>query len=442
MSVGGHPRALPALDGEAGLRTFSVVWCGQLVSLIGSGLTAFALGVWVFQRTGSVTKFALISVAATLPTVLLSPLAGVLVDRWSRRRVMILADCGSAAGTLAVAILLALDRLEIWHIYVAMGVSAAAAAFQWPAYSAATTLLVPKRHLARAAGMVQFARAGSQIVAPLLAGILMVNMPIHGILWIDCGTFLFAVGSLMAIRIPDPPRRSERAAERNVWQEVRFAWEYLAQRAGLVRLLGFFTLTNFFGSQALGLIVPLILAFNAPDRLGFTLAVAASGMIAGSLVISIGGGPRRKILGVVGGGSLLGLSLLLVGLKPSLTLIAAALFGFNFAIAVINSCSQAIWQRKLAPELQGRIFALRRMLATFTTPLGYLLAGPLADRLFEPLMAADGALADSLGPFLGVGPGRGIGLYYLVLGTAALLVSLGAWQSQRLLRVESDLPDP
>ncbi len=430
------------LDEKAvGLRTFSVVWLGQLVSLVGSGLTGFALGVWVFQSTGSVTKFALISVAATLPTVLLSPVAGVLVDRWSRRRVMILADCGSAVGTIAVAVLLATDRLEIWHIYVAMGGSAAAAAFQWPAYSAATTLLVPRRLLARAAGMVQFARAGSQILAPLLAGLLMVHLPISSILWIDVATFVFAVGTLVMIRIPAPERPTVDTEGKGLRQEMGFAWSYLMRRPGLVRLLALFTMTNFFGSQALGLIVPLILGFNTPDALGLTLSFAASGMVVGSLMISIWGGPQRRILGVLGGCSLLGASLLWVGLRPSLILIAGALFAFNFAIAVINSCSQAIWQSKLAPHLQGRIFALRRMLATFTTPLGYLLAGPLADRIFEPLMAIDGPLAASLGKVLGSGPGRGIGLYYLVLGCLALAVSVWGWRSSPLMAVEVDLPD-
>ena len=426
---------------DRGMRTFGVVWLGQLMSLIGSGLTGFALGVWVFQRTGSVTKFALISVSATLPTVLLSPFAGVLVDRWDRRKVMIFADCAAAVGTLAVAVLLATDQLEIWHIYVSMGLSAAAAAFQWPAYSAATTLLVPKQHLARAAGMVQFARAGSQILAPLLAGVLIVNIQIHGILIIDFVTFLLAVGSLMAVRIPAPPRRTDGAPQKSVWREMGFAWSYLQQRPGLVRLLGFFTATNFFGSQALGLIVPLILAFNAADHLGYTLSIAASGMIVGSLVISIWGGPSRRVFGVLGGGSLLGISLWFVGLQPSLVLIAVALFAFNFAIAVLNSCSQAIWQSKLAPDLQGRVFAFRRMLATFTTPMGYLLAGPLADRLFEPWLAVGGPLADSVGRWIGVGAGRGIGFYFIVLGTMALLVSVWGWRSSRLVRLELELPD-
>ena len=142
-----------------GMLTFSTIWFGQLISTIGSGLTAFALGVWVYQREQSVTLFALTLLAATLPNVLLSPIAGALADRWNRRTVMILSDVGAGLSTLSIALLFFSGQLQTWHVYVAVAANAAFNSLQWPAYSAATTMLVPKEHLGRAGGMVQIGEA-------------------------------------------------------------------------------------------------------------------------------------------------------------------------------------------------------------------------------------------------------------------------------------------
>lgn len=422
-------------------RTFVVIWLGQLASLVGSGLTSFALGVWVYQQTGSVTRFALINVATALPALVVLPFAGALVDRWDRRRTMIWADWGAAMGTVLVAVLLTLGRLEIWHVYVATAVSSLANAFHWPAYTAATTLLVPKEHLARAAGMAQFARAGSQIAAPLLAGLLVVTIGIRGVLLVDLATFVLAVLSLARVRIPSPEGKPGAGGWGALLREIRLGWRYLAERPGLVRLLIFFSSFNLFYSVAVVLVSPLILSFNTPAVLGATLSTGAAGMLLGGLLISLWGGPARRVAGLIGSSLLLAGSMLVIGLRPSVPLIAAGLFVFNFAIPVVNSCSQAIWQVKVEPALQGRIFAIRRMFATSSSPLGYLLAGPLADRVFEPLLAAGGPLAGSLGRLVGTGPGRGIALLFLALGILSSLVGVWGLFSRRLMRVEDELPD-
>ena len=162
-----------------GFRTFLLIWFGQLISLTGTGLTGFALGVWVYQRTGSVTQFALIALATTLPGILFSPIAGALVDRWDRRWAMFLSDAGASVCTLSMCLLLFAGRLQVWEIYIAMSISSTITAFQWPAYSAATTLLVPKEHLGRASGMVQIADAVAQIGSPVIAGVMMGVVPIY-----------------------------------------------------------------------------------------------------------------------------------------------------------------------------------------------------------------------------------------------------------------------
>ncbi len=425
-----------------GFRTFSVIWLGQLVSLIGSGLTSFALGVWVYQKTGSATHFAFISLATTFPIVALSLISGPLVDRWDRRKVLIASDCVAAGPTVVVALLLMSGRLEIWHIYLAVGISSSSTAFQWPAYTATTTLLVPKQHLARAAGMVEFSRAGAMILSPMLAGVLMVYIDIWGIILIDTLTFLAAISTLLVMRVPTPERSREGAQpQSSLWQEARFGWVYLLARPGLVRLLAYFSFMNFSVALVLGLTTPMMLSFTTAAVLGMTLSVGALGMLLGGVVLSVWGGPNLKVHGILGFGLLLGAGLALAGMHPAPLLITFGLFWYNFSIPIINGCSQAIWQSKIPPELQGRVFAIRRMFATFTAPLGYLVAGPLADRLFEPMLATGGALAGSFGQLIGVGPGRGIGLIFILQGLLSIGVAGVGFLSPRLMRVEAELPD-
>lgn len=423
-----------------GFRTFVLVWAGQLVSGVGSGFTSFALGVWVYRATGSVTGFALILVAATLPTILLLPFAGALVDRWDRRRTMLVADTVSASATMALALLLHADRLQIGHIYLAAGVYAACGAFQWPAYGAATTLLVPRHLLGRAAGMVEFAYAASGILSPLLAGVLIGRIGIPGVMLVDCATTLAAVGTLAAVRFPRP--RAREGAWPSLWADVRFGMRYVAERPGLTRLMAFFSSINLFSNFNNVLIVPLVLAFATPAVLGATLSTGAVGILLGGAVMSAWGGPRRRVPGIVVGGMLLGVSMMVMGLRPWAPLVAAGLFLFNFWLPVMNGCSQAVWQVKVPPELQGRVFAIRRMIATCTAPVCFLAAGPLADRVFAPLLAPGGALAGRLGPLLGgTGAGRGIGLLFVVMGGMCLLVAVAGLLSPGLMRMEDTLPD-
>jgi DHA3 family macrolide efflux protein-like MFS transporter len=423
-----------------GFRTFVLVWAGQLVSGVGSGFTSFALGVWVYQKTGSVTGFTLVLLSATLPTILLLPFAGALVDRWDRRRTMIVADSVSASATLVLALLLYAGRLQIGHIYLAAMVHAACGAFQWPAYGAATTLLVPRHLLGRAAGMVEFAHAIAGILSPLLAGILIGRIGIPGVMLVDCLTLIAAVGTLAVARFPKPAAPA--GPRRSLWADVRFGVRYVAERPGLTRLMAFFSSINLFSNFNNALIVPLVLSFATPPVLGATLSTGAAGILLGGTVMSAWGGPRRRVRGIVIGGMLLGVSMMLMGVRPWAPLVAAGLFVFNSSTPVMNGCSQAVWQVKVPPELQGRVFAIRRMIGTCTTPLCFLIAGPLADRVFAPLLMPGGALAGRLGPFLGgIGPGRGIGLLFVVVGGMCVLVSVAGLLSPGLMRMEDDLPD-
>jgi DHA3 family macrolide efflux protein-like MFS transporter len=425
-----------------GMRTFIIVWLGQLVSLVGSGLTSFALGLWVYQHTGSVTQFALSGLFTVLPSVVLSPLAGALVDRWDRRWVMILSDTGAGLSTLIMAFLFFTGQVEVWHIYLAAGISAAFGAFQWPAYSAATTLLVSKKNLGRANGMVQLGRAASEILAPALAGVLVLAIQVQGVLLIDFATFLFAITTLLIVRLPRPDiTATGQTSKGSLWREAAYGWTYIAARRGLLGLLVFFAVVNLMWGMVGALITPLILGFTSADVLGIIISVAGGGMLVGSLVMSAWGGPKRRIDGVLRFELLSGLCFLLIGLRPSAWPIAIGAFGAHLTIAIIYGSNQAIWQSKVPPDIQGRVFATQQMIAKSSTPLAYLVAGPLADKLFEPLLAFDGPLAGSIGQITGVGPGRGIGLLFIVMGILKVVVTLGGYLYPRIRLVEDELPD-
>jgi len=429
---------------RTGMTGFSLMWVGQLVSLVGSGLTRFALGVLVYQQTGSATKFALIALFASLPGLLVAPLLGALVDRWNRRTAMLLSDFGAVLCTLALVLLLRADALEIWHIYLIVGVGSVFNHIQWPAYTAATTLLVPKRQFGRVSGMMQFGAAASEVVAPILAGLLLVEIGLTGVILLDFAAFLFAAATLLLVRVPDPEVSAEgRAAKGSLWREAALGWTFIRARPGLVGLLGYFAMMNLVLSVGTVMLIPMVLSLPAsdPKLLGTVLSISSAGLLAGTAVMTITGGPRRQIHGVLACGYLFALAVVLTGLRPYVPLIAAASFLKMFGVPIINGSSQAIWQRKVPPDLQGRVFAVRRMIAQLTAPVGYLLAGPLADRVFEPLLRPGGALADSVGRVIGVGPGRGIALMFILTAALPAAVSTWGYLNPPLRNVEEELPD-
>ncbi|HEX6288814.1 MAG TPA: MFS transporter [Herpetosiphonaceae bacterium] len=434
QSAAPQPSAAPE-----GMRAFFIVWFGQLVSLIGSGLTTFALGVWAYQRTGSVTLFAMITLAGTLPSILVSPFAGVYVDRWNRRRVLIASDFGSAILTLLVALLLWSDTLAIWHIWGIVAIRSVIRAFQLPAYTASVTMLIPKAQLTRANGMMQFGTAAAQIVAPLLAGVLMEIIFLQGIILIDVVTFVVAVVTLLVVSIPQPA--SKGGQKRSVLREASDGWQYITQRAGLLGMLIFFALVNFAYGLAQVLFTPLVLKFSTVAALGTIASAGGVGLLAGTLLLSTWGGPKPRIHGVLGFGVLFGFSFFLAGVQASTWLIGVASFVCMFCVPFINGCTQTIWQVKVPPEIQGRVFATRLMIAWSTAPLAYALAGPLSDGAFEPLLADGGALAGSVGALIGTGPGRGVGLLFVLIGLTVMATAVGGYLYRPLRTVEAQLPD-
>jgi len=424
------------------MRTFFLIWFGQFISMIGSGLTGFALGVWVYQRTGSVTQFALIALVATLPLILISPLAGTIVDRFDRRTILILSDLAAGLCTLTIALLYANGRLDILPIYIIVGLKSICDSFRGPTLNASTVLLVPSAQLGRANGITQALRAAAQIVPPVLAGVLVLAIGIEGVVLIDFVTFLFAIIAVLLVRIPRPaPTSPDAPARRSLLRDSGYGWQYISARPGLLGLLVVFAIVNYLLGIVSVLVTPLVLSVGNAAALGTVLSVGGVGMLTGSLLMSAWGGPPRRMQGVLGFMLLCGFFVALGGVRPLVPIFALAAFGFFFCLALLNGCFWTIWQSRVAPDVQGRVFATIQMIASSSLPLGYLTAGPLADRVFEPLLKnSGGALADSVGQLIGVGTGRGVGLLFIVMGAFLTLTTIIAYLNPRVRLLEDELP--
>lgn len=424
-----------------GWRAFLLVWAGQLVSITGTTLTGFGLQVWVFLETGSVTRLALVSLAYTLPSVLLSPVAGALVDRGDRRLIMLGADLLAGTATLVIAVLYFGGGLEIWHLYLLAGVGALGNSFQAPAWMAAIPLLVPRKHLGRANGLVTANDAVALVAAPAIAGAMLATVGLGAVLLTDVATFVAAVATLAMVRFPSPPK-GEHAATGSVRADVAAGWRYLRDRRGLLWLLTIYAGVNFVLAFVNVLLIPMIVSFASEAAAGGVLSAAGVGMLVGSLAVSAWGGPRsRRVAWIMGGIGVGGLCVIISGLRASLPVIVAGSVALMLGVPVINTTSQVIWQLKVAPEMQGRVFALRRMVSQAASPLAIALSGPLADRAFAPLLLPGGALAGSLGRVIGTGPGRGIAFLFVLAGAGTVLLAATGWLHPRVRHLEEEIPD-
>ncbi len=428
-----------------GMRAFLIMWLGQFISFIGSAMTGFAIPIYIFGETQRVRELALLNLAFILPLILMSPFAGTIVDRHSRKLMMIVSDLGAGVSTIIVLLLISFDQLEIWHLIIANIINGTFQSFQWPAYSAAISVMIPKEQYGRAHGLTTLSEAGSGIFAPILAGTLLGFIGLRGILIIDIITFSFAVGALLLIHIPTPPRTVEGQKESgSFWRETGYGFRYIWQRPSLLGLQLVFLSGNFISSIAWTTVAAMIL-FRTNENaqlFAWTMAAGSVGGVAGGVLMSAWGGPKRRVHGVLLGWVASGLgSMVLMGMGRVWPVWAAALFISSLLIPIVNGSNQAIWQAKVAPDVQGRVFSVRRLIAWASNPLATLLAIPLADHLLEPAMREGGALQPVFGWLVGVGPGSGMALLFVFGGILIAFVGLGGYLFPVVRNAEDILPD-
>ncbi|MGC4755547.1 amino acid adenylation domain-containing protein [Micromonospora trifolii] len=428
-----EPVAAPPVR-PAGLRPFYTVAAGQFMSMLGATLSMFALGVWAYQRSGRVLDLALVTMLATLPAVLLTPLGGAVADRVDRRRIMLTADSTNATAMAVLAVLLAAGRLSLPAVCLIVAATSIASAFHQPAYLAATAQLVPKPYLPQANALVGLGAGFSTVVGPLLGGALVAWVGLSGVVAMGVCAFALGIGSLLAVRFPD--RLFQRQRE-SFGRALTGGWRFIARRRPLMLMIGFAAVLNLFASVMFVAVQPIVLSFAGVTQLGLVTTVGGLGAAAGGLLMLPWGGTRRRATGMIGAALVVGAGTVLMGLHASIPVVAAGLALRMGAMAVLNAHWLSIIQVKVGQELQGRVLSTNLMLALATQPVGFLVAGPLADNVFAPLLREHAAL----GAALGSGPGRGMAFLMVVCGLCLVVWATIGLCYRPLRRLEDALPD-
>jgi DHA3 family macrolide efflux protein-like MFS transporter len=425
-----NPDATAQPEAHPWTARFFTIWIGQAMSLVGSQMGGFALVWWLTQASGgSATVLAASSLVATLPMVLLGPFAGAMVDRWSRRRVMIVADSTVAAFSALLAILAWANTLEIWHIYAIVFVRALGGTFHFVAMQAATSLMVPSDQLPRISGMNQALRGALGIITPPLGALAMSVMPLYAIMGIDVATAAFAVAPLLFVHVPEPDRRST-AAEKSpdlagrpapgILGDVRVGFLYIWHWKGLFIVLLVAALLNGVINPAFALMPILIKGHFGGGvlQLGWAESAWSIGLIAGGALLGIWGGFKHKIITSLVGLVVAGLAFTTVGLAPAtaFTLALVGLFVAGLSNPIINGPFFAILQSVVAPDVQGRVFTAIDSLAGLAAPIGMAISGPLADAL-------------------------GVQVWFLIGGIVSLIMAVGLRAIPSVMNLEYHNPD-
>jgi MFS family permease len=427
------------------MQNFYILWAGQFVSIFASRMTWFALTLWAWDLAGSATALVLVGIIGRIPDLILSPFAGALVDRWNRKLLMGLSDAGAALSTLLLLILSLSGNLELWHLYIVSAIGGIFGVFQYPAYAAAVSTMVPKEQFARANSLRSAISSASGIGAPLLAGALIVPLGLNGILIIDLVTFVLAVGTLLITKVPQPKiTRDGQEGSGSIWTETRQGWRYIINRPSLKAIILLFTFSNIAAAFTYPLIAPMILAKTGDDSLvlGTVQSVSSFGFLAGSVLMSIWPGPKRRISGVnltfmISG--LLGAVILGMGWSMAPWVVGA--FFLSAGNPVINSLYIAVMQSKIPQDLQGRFFGLENTISVVSFPIGQLVGGLLSDNVLEPAMTAGTALQSLLGGLVGTDSGAGYGLTIVIGGLLSILTGVIGFSVRGIREIEDIMPD-
>ena len=425
------------------MRPFIILWLGQSVSIIGSRMTTFALGVWLYKTYGSVTPLALVAFASSIPSVVFSPIAGSIVDRWDRRKLLFISDGMRAFASLAIILLLYFQHLRIWQIYLAQLVDGIFVVMAGVAQTASTSLLVPKSMLGRANGMLQASEALSHVITPALAGILLVRINLQGVMTVDFLTFFFSLAALAIVIIPNPRREAnigQRLLQR-VITDTSTGWKYIRRHRGLWGLLLVSAFVNLLVTYVILLFQPMMLSFTSIKTMGMAMSISASAMVIGSVVMSLWRGPKRNGLSMLGTILVCGPCIVMAGLRPSVLLVTISGFIFFSCLPVINTCYEALWQRKVPLEIHGRVFGLRSLAAGSMWLVAQLTVGPLADHVFTPWFATHSSIAGAIKSIIGAASGRSMGLFMSLVGMAWIAFALVALAYAPLRNIDSEIPD-
>ncbi len=421
--------------------TFYMLVITQTLSLIGSRMTAVALGIWLYTTTGQTTPLLLTAFFAELPGMLGGSVAGVLVDRWPRKRVLLLADAGQAVGSLLLLFSFTSGAFQLWHLYAVAVLQGTFNALQGPAERATVTLLVPPEHRDRANALQELAFPLASILAPVLSSLVYTFAGVSGVIAIDLGTFVLAVCVVGLLQIPQPPATTEGGAGRgNFIAELRGGLRYFRQRPALLILVMYMTFMYFLLNGPLEVAIPYILAVTGNStQLGIMLAIMSAGAFAGGLLVTMFGSIRPRMNVILAGSILTGTMFLAYGVARSLPLLGLSLFLLMLPLPATGALFTSILQVKTPPDLQGRVFALVGQLALLGSTVSFLLTGVLVDRVLQP--AVGRPFWRWLAPLVGQSPGAGIGLLLVMTGLLIISSTALTWSQRAVRHLEADLPE-
>jgi len=403
-------------EGNSWKRSFFTIWGGQSFSLVGSALVQFALVWWLTVETGSATVLALGTLMGVLPQVLVAPWAGAYVDRWNRRRTMIAAD--SLISLMALLLMLAFlaGTAEVWMVLLAMFGRATVSGFHWPAMQAATSLMVPERHLGRVGGLNQAMFGLSSVIAAPAGAVMIALFPMWAVLSVDLITAVIAIVPLMFIHVPEPDRGVKEKA--SLMNEMKEGLAFLKSWRGALSIMFLFMIANLLLSPAFSLLPLLVIDHfrGGAGEYAAMEALAGIGMLAGGVLLGVWGGGKRKIITMLVSTMVLSLAMTALGIVPAEVILLA--YGLSAAvglsISLLNGSMMAMMQASVPFAMQGRVFALISAGATAMMPVGLLLAGPLADAF-------------------------GVRIWYLVAGVPMIFITLAYTLSGSVLHIEDQV---
>ena len=412
------------------MKKFLMIWSGELISSIGSGMTAFALSVYVYQTTGSATYVSLITLLAYLPTVLLSPLGGVLADRYDRRLLMIIGDLFSGLGLAYVLWNIQTGSDSMLPICIGVTFNAVFVALLEPSFRATITELLTEEEYARASGMVQIAGNAKFLISPALAGILLAVADIRLILLIDIGTFLITVTTVAIVR--KSVGKAVKTERQSIGREMRLGFAEINKSKGIRTLIILMSFVCFFVGILQTLTSPMVLAVSNAETVGIMESLCAVGMLLGSVFIGILGIKKNFSTVLCVAGILSGIFIALTGVNKSIFVTGAGIFLFFLALPFMNTSADVLIRKNIPNELQGRVWGIISLLSQTGTVLAYALSGVLADYVFEPLLSDNGVLSDSIGALIGTGTGRGIGFMLILSGICIIPAAFAIGRSRSI----------
>lgn len=415
---------------------FLIIWTGQIISSIGSGLTAFSLGVYAFEKTHNATAYSLIILFSFLPSYSLKPIGGVFSDRLDRKLMMMIGDIGSALGLVFILLLFQNGIDQLWVIYTGVALSSVFVALQNPAYKASVTDLIEEDAYTKASGLMQMAESSRFLVSPVIAGFLLHFLNIEQILIVDICTFAIAVFAVFAVR--EQTASSTSSGPRNHFlADFTDGFKYTFSQKSLICLLSIISAVTFFVGFLQALIGPMILAFSNSKTLGIVQSVSVSGMVFSSFLIGIFSkiGNQVKILSV--SLAVAGIFYALFGVSVNTIFIGISGFLFFSSLPFVNTALEVLIRKKVENKIQGRVWSIVSLISQLGMIVAFSTAGILADKLFNPLLMNNGLLASSVGKIIGTGEGRGIGFMFVVSGIFVILTAIYLWKNNTIKGMET-----